>query len=88
MEPWTKRTYIRAGLAALLSLLSGLAAVAIDGIITLAEGLTVASTSVGVAAAWLGIGSQSNAVEPFYHNEEHVEVPRPPAQPVANPDTA
>lgn len=81
MQPWTKRTLIRATFAAVLALVGSLVTATVDNSVTLNEVMVSISLGLGAAAAWLGVGSQSMSIEPFLNNSEpmSVDVPKPPA---------
>jgi hypothetical protein len=88
MDPWTTRTYIRAGFAAVLAGLTAAGtAVVGDSSITVNEWIAVAIAAVTAFGSWLGIGALPNTqIEPFYgaQGEAPVAVPDrdPPAVPV------
>jgi hypothetical protein len=84
VEPWTTRTYIRAGFAAVLAGLTAAGtAVVGDSTVTANEWIAVAIAAVTAFGSWLGIGALPNTqIEPFYGAQsKDVEVPVPPADP-------
>jgi hypothetical protein len=88
VEPWTTRTYIRAGFAAVLAGLTAAGTALVgDSSITANEGVAIAIAAVTAFGSWLGIGALPNTgIEPFYgaKGNEPVAVPdrEPPAVPV------
>jgi hypothetical protein len=90
MEPWTARTYIRAGFAAVLAgLASAGTALVGDQSISPTEWVILASASVGAGGTWLGFGAlPGTKIEPFYGAQPksvEVPVPTPPAVPEPEP---
>jgi hypothetical protein len=84
MEPWTARTYIRSGFAALLAALSSAGTALVgDQSISPTEWVIMASAAITAAGVWLGFGALPNTqIEPFYGAQsKDVEVPVPPADP-------
>jgi hypothetical protein len=70
------RTALRAGLAALLTGLSGLATALADSSLTPTEGVIIASAVVTAIGGWYGVGHQT-PTEPFLGKagDPPVEVP-------------
>jgi hypothetical protein len=84
MEPWTVRTYVRAGFAAVLAGLTAAGTALVgDSAVTANEGVAIAIAAVTAFGSWLGIGAlPGTKIEPFYGaGEGKVEVPVPPADP-------
>jgi hypothetical protein len=86
MEPWTVRTYVRAGFASVLAGLTAAGTALVgDSAITANEGVAIAIAAVTAFGSWLGVGAlPGTKIEPFYgaQNENTaVPVPAPPADP-------
>jgi hypothetical protein len=86
MEPWTARTYIRAGFAAVLAGLTAAGtAVVGDQAVSTSEGIAIAIAAFTAFGSWLGIGAlPGTKIEPFYGAQDNtvkVPVPSPPADP-------
>jgi hypothetical protein len=84
MEPWTVRTYVRAGFASVLAGLTATGTALVgDSAITANEGVAIAIAAVTAFGSWLGVGALPNTkIEPFYGSgDSSVEVPVPPADP-------
>lgn len=60
----TARFLLRAALAAAIAGLGSAGVAAINGTISLAEGIGIASAAVGAFGAWVGVGALSPQVEP------------------------
>jgi hypothetical protein len=81
MEPWTARTYIRAGFAAALALLGALGTALVgDQSIDPGEWLAAATVTLTAAGSWLGFGAlPGTKIEPYYGvKDETVKVPEVP----------
>jgi hypothetical protein len=87
MEPWTARTYIRAGFAAVLALLGALGTALVgDQSISPGEWIAALTVTLTAAGGWLGFGALPNTqIEPFFgaQGDQPVKVPDkdPPAVP-------
>jgi hypothetical protein len=90
MEPWTARTYIRAGFAAVLALLGSLGTALVgDQSIDPGEWLAAATVALTAAGGWLGFGALPNTkIEPYYGAQgDPVKVPPDPPT-VVEPEPA
>jgi hypothetical protein len=84
MEPWTVRTYIRAGFAAALAGLTAASTALVgDSSVGPNEWVAIGIAALTAFGSWLGIGAlPGTKIEPFYGvGEKNVEVPVPPANP-------
>lgn len=59
------RVALRAGIAITLAFLAALATAIVDGV-TASEWITIATATLTVAGAWVGLGAASGNVEPFF----------------------